>query len=37
MPKKLPRKKYKMYIDEEDIDTGVYAISLVESPNWKPF
>ena len=38
MPKKLPRKKYKMYIDEEDIDTGVYAISLVESPaieeNW---
>ncbi len=38
MPNKLPRKKYKMFIDEGDLESGVYAISLVESPaieeNW---
>lgn len=35
---KLRRKKYKMFIDEEDQETGVFAISLVENPaieeNW---
>lgn len=38
MPNKPLRKKYRMYIDEEDMESGVYAISLVESPaieeNW---
>ncbi len=38
MPNNIKRKKYKMFIDEEDFESGVYAISLVESPaieeNW---
>jgi len=38
MPNKPLRRKYRMFIDEEDIESGVYAISLVESPaieeNW---
>ena len=38
MPNKPKRRKYRMYIDEEDMESGVYAISLVESPaieeNW---
>ena len=38
MPEKPLRRKYKMFIDEEDMDSGVFAISLVESPaiesNW---
>ena len=32
MPNKLKRKKYRMFIDDEDMQSGVYAISLVESP-----
>ena len=38
MPNKPKRRKYRMFIDEEDMESGVYAISLVESPaieeNW---
>ena len=38
MPNKPKRRKYRMFIDEEDVQSGVYAISLVESPaieeNW---
>lgn len=38
MPNKPIRRKYRMFIDEEDMESGVYAISLVENPaieeNW---
>jgi hypothetical protein len=38
MELKKKKKVYKMFIDEEDMDSGVFAISLVESPaieaNW---
>ena len=38
MPNKPKRRKYRMFIDDEDMQSGVYAISLVESPaieeNW---
>ena len=39
MPEKnIKRRKYKMFIDEEDMDSGVFAISLVADPaiesNW---
>lgn len=32
MPKKPKRRKYRMFIDDTDFESGVYAISLVESP-----
>jgi len=38
MPNKPMRRKYRMFIDEEDMESGVFAISLVENPaieeNW---
>lgn len=39
MPNKLKKRKiYKMFVDENDMDSGVFAISLVENPaieeNW---
>jgi hypothetical protein len=38
MANKIKRKKYKMFIDENDMESGVFAISLVENPaieeNW---
>ena len=38
MPDQNIKKTYKMYIDEEDMDSGVFALSLVENPaiesNW---
>jgi hypothetical protein len=38
MSNKIKRRKYKMFIDENDQETGVFAISLVETPaieeNW---
>jgi hypothetical protein len=38
MPNKPKRRKYRMQIDEGDIESGVYALSLVENPaieeNW---
>ena len=38
MPNKPKRRKYRMFIDEEDMESGVYALSLVENPaieeNW---